>query len=393
MVNPPEEKVPAARPKDDDVEATADQLGSMSIGGKKNDDDAANIFGGCGNENAAAGSPLPMALPEQFCSACGKTGIANQDLKQCNGCKCVWYCGAACQKAHWKAHKKECKLIGLIVKDRAKRGSTEVPDFGDDVERDGDAALFAQPTRDDCDICMRVLPIEASLCSYMTCCGKMICCGCSFECERATRAINEKKAKKNQKLLQDMCAFCRQPTAESTEINIRRIFERVELGDSRAMKQLAMFYRDGDLGLPQDHTKALDLLRQSAELGNIDAINSLGICYSTGDMGVGIDEAKSMMYFEPAAVGGDVIARYYLGQPEFRSGNVKRAIRHWHIAAAAGFDNAVMRLMSCFKEGYLTLEELAGYMQARDKAAIEINSDGRTRVKKYLISMGEYTPC
>lgn len=144
MVNPPEEKAPAARPKDENVEATADQLSSMSIGGEKN---------------------AACQLPEQFCSACGKTGVANQDVKQCNGCKCVWYCGAACQRAHWKAHKKECKLIGLIVKDkeRAKLGSPpQKPDSdheGDDMERDGDAALFAQPTRNDCDICMRVLPV------------------------------------------------------------------------------------------------------------------------------------------------------------------------------------------------------------------------------------------
>lgn len=352
----------------------------MSVGGEENE------------AGAATGSPAQ--LPEQFCSACGKTGVANQDLKQCNGCKCVWYCGAACQKAHWKSHKKECKLIGLIVKKHAKSGSPpQKPDSGNDVERDGDAVLFAQPTRDDCDICMRALPIEVSLCTYMPCCGKMICCGCSYECVRATKAINEKKAKKNQKFLQNMCAFCRQPTADSPEIAIRQMEERVELGDSQAMKELALVYREGQQdGVPQDNAKAFHLLRRSVELGNIDAQNQLGMFYLTGNLGLEIDQTKAMVCFERAAASGYVTARYSLGQLEYHGGNVKRAIRHWHIAAAAGFDKAVMRLMSCFEEGFITLEELAGYMQARDKAAIEMNSEERQRAKKFLISIGRYTP-
>ena len=394
MANPPEEK--------GSIDTAAEQLNSMSIGDGKagSDVDARNAaksnFGGCGNGHTAAGSSaLPTMLPERFCSACGKIGIANQDLKQCSGCKCVWYCGAICQRAHWKAHKKECKLIGLVVKERAKGGRTEVspshkPDFGDDVERDGDAALFVQPTRDDCDICMRVLPIETSLRTYMTCCGKVVCFGCSFECTRATEAMNEKKAKKNQNLLLDMCAFCRQPTADSSEITIRRTNERVERGDSHGMKQLALFYLEGEYGLPKDDAKALDLMRQSAELGEIDAKYALAVFSMTGDLGLEIDEAKSIIYFEQAAKGGNVLARFNLGQKEFRNRNFKRAIRHWRIAAAAGYDEAVMRLMSCFEEGVITLEELAGYIQARDKAAIEINSDDRNRAKKIAMSMGAY---
>ena len=91
---------------------------------------------------------------------------------------------------------------------------------------------------------------------------------------------------------------------------------------------------------------------------------------------------------ERAAMGGHVLARYNLGQEEYRGGNIKRAIRHWRIAAAAGFDRALMRLVSCFEEGVISLEELAGYMQARDKAAMEMNSDERNRAKKFLISIG-----
>jgi len=39
------------------------------------------------------------------CAHCGKHGVA---LKRCSICKHVWYCGAECQNAAWKRHKKTC---------------------------------------------------------------------------------------------------------------------------------------------------------------------------------------------------------------------------------------------------------------------------------------------
>jgi len=40
------------------------------------------------------------------CAHCGRQGVA---LKRCMRCKEVSYCGAECQKAGWKAHKKTCE--------------------------------------------------------------------------------------------------------------------------------------------------------------------------------------------------------------------------------------------------------------------------------------------
>ena len=39
------------------------------------------------------------------CAHCGKPGRA---MKRCSICKHVWYCGAECQNAGWKRHKKTC---------------------------------------------------------------------------------------------------------------------------------------------------------------------------------------------------------------------------------------------------------------------------------------------
>ncbi|KAG2493676.1 hypothetical protein HYH03_008190 [Edaphochlamys debaryana] len=71
----------------------------------------------------AAPLPPPLAVPlaeavlrelrvcaYPGCLSYGGRGEAGLSLKQCSRCKCVRYCGAACQKAHWKAgHKAECQ--------------------------------------------------------------------------------------------------------------------------------------------------------------------------------------------------------------------------------------------------------------------------------------------
>ena len=46
------------------------------------------------------------------CANCGKTrrwDKVDKPLSKCARCKSVAYCGAACQKAHWKAHKAACR--------------------------------------------------------------------------------------------------------------------------------------------------------------------------------------------------------------------------------------------------------------------------------------------
>ena len=46
-----------------------------------------------------------MAESAESCAHCGKHGTG---FKRCSRCKQASYCGAACQNAHWKRHKKRC---------------------------------------------------------------------------------------------------------------------------------------------------------------------------------------------------------------------------------------------------------------------------------------------
>lgn len=44
------------------------------------------------------------AEQQHVCGVCGKVATL-----RCSRCKAVWYCAAACQKAHWPTHKQSCK--------------------------------------------------------------------------------------------------------------------------------------------------------------------------------------------------------------------------------------------------------------------------------------------
>ena len=52
----------------------------------------------------SSGPPKLPQLPRGRCAACG-----NEATKRCAACNGPFYCGAACQKLHWKDHRAACK--------------------------------------------------------------------------------------------------------------------------------------------------------------------------------------------------------------------------------------------------------------------------------------------
>ena len=56
-------------------------------------------------ESAALAVAIQKLSLQTSCAHCGKQP---SELKRCPVCKQAWYCGAECQKAAWKKHKKTC---------------------------------------------------------------------------------------------------------------------------------------------------------------------------------------------------------------------------------------------------------------------------------------------
>jgi ankyrin repeat protein len=73
-------------------------------------------FSAASGHNAAEASKIvgaPIAQTEylEAKAHCSSPGCGGAGLKKWTGCKQVRSCGQACQLAHWKAHKADCKTI------------------------------------------------------------------------------------------------------------------------------------------------------------------------------------------------------------------------------------------------------------------------------------------
>ena len=335
--------------------AAAEQLGSMTLSGseERTDDETDHT-------TAENGTPAKM------CSACGKKSDA---LKKCTACKCVCYCDKECQNKHWKEHKKECKRVKKVLD---KRGGKL--DLGTEMDV---GPLGKSPQREECPICMHVLPMHTKLHVFLACCGKKICSSCSFQHQMRSE--------------ERTCAFCRDPMPESREEYLVLLRKRVELKDRNALRNMGGYYGSiGEHGGPVDQTKCIDFLRQAAGLGSPSAYAQLGVFQENGEMGLEQNEEEAFKYFKKAAEGGDVSSMHNVGKKEGRNGNDIAAMRHLRLAASGGYRPSMETLIGLFGIGLLQHGDLAETLQAMYAARAEMKSDDRDEYIKYLKMTGEY---
>eukprot|EP00956_Cyclotella_meneghiniana_P042775 scaffold249315_cov39-Cyclotella_meneghiniana.AAC.3 len=275
----------------------------------------------------------------ESCAACGKADVS---LKSCKACKLVKYCGVECQVAHRPKHKKACRIKAAEL---------------------FDAQLFAQPqAKEDCPICMRMLPSGNECCGYHSCCGKIICAGCVISLTRRC------------------CPFCNAPTP-STQDDLKRLFERIDkYNDPHAINTMGSYYYFGEAGFPLDHSKAVELYERSSELGSAEGHYNLGNAYRLG-RGVDRDRKKSSHHYQIAAMMGHELARHNLGAMEWENGKNVRAMRHLMIAAKCGYHDSLEMVKSGFKDGIVTKEDLENTLRCYQATRDEMRSEERDRAK------------
>ena len=252
-------------------------------------------------------------------------------------------------------------------RDNAKGGSKgRHPNKG---ESKRDKKLFKQPPpEDNCPICELPFPPLASGMVYKVCCGKSICAGCIFAI--ATRdQVNEP------------CPFCKVPSPNGDKA-IRMMKQRAEIGDAHAIHSLGCLHSRGYCDsyghnvVPQDHAKAVKLYHRAAELGDAASYCNIGTAYHNGK-GVKRNEKKAMHYYELAAMGGVVTARYNLGVLEKRAGNMGRAVKHYTIAAGTGSTRSLEHITQMYKDWYAMRYDYAKALCEYQENLIQIKSPQR----------------
>lgn len=235
-----------------------------------------------------------------------------------------------------------------------------------------DELLFQDPpTRKECPICMLPMPHSSGVCgvevSYMTCCGMIVCSGCTFaeiqEMEKGT--------------IKKCCAFCRMPIYRTDKEFVKRIKKRMKLNDADAFFSMGCLYYHGQRGLSQDRNKGLVLWNQAAELGLVNAHYNLSTAYFSGD-GIEKDMTKATYHYKMAAIGGHEEARHNLGCMDERSGNHLQAMKHYMIAARAGYDSSLKIVGQGYKHGLVTKDEYASTLRAFQVSIDEMKSEQRT---------------
>jgi len=249
----------------------------------------------------------------------------------------VKYCNAACKKKHRSKHKKACER---------------------QVAKLHDKAIFKEPPpHEECPICFLPLPLDSSESFFKLCCGKLICDGCIVAIEE--EAYGRSKT--------SLCAFCREPTSNSEEEDIKRMKKLMEAGNADAFLNFAGCYARGIKGMPQDWSKANELLLKAGELGCAVAYSKLGNSYYDGS--VEVDTKKATHYWELAAITGNVHARHNLGHMEYQAGNYHRAYKHFILSARAGEKDSLEEeeVKEGFMQGMVTKDEFANTLRVNQK--------------------------
>ena len=292
------------------------------------------------------------------CANCGKEGI---HLNKCNKCKAAVYCNAACKKKHRSKHKEDCeRRVAELHEDKLERERRA-------VELHEEALFNQPPPKEDCPICMLLLPPLSTGYTYSSCCGKIICSGCIYAV--AIRDMTEQK-----------CAFCRTPPPDTDKEALNQAKKLVEVNDANAIHSLGVCYSIGEFGLPQNHAKALELYHRAADLGNAMSYFNIGNLYYNGE-GVEQNEEKAIHYWDLAAMGGHVNARHNLGVLEWRAGrqtgNIDRALKHFMIAAGCGYTGSLEHIKHAFMNGVATKDDYVKALRVYQANLVEIKSPQR----------------
>ena len=270
----------------------------------------------------------------------------------------------------------------LTPKDVGKRLDVLARKLEEELEG---AYLFAPlPPTEDCAICLVPLSRMAANSGYWSCCGNMICIGCARENEASIKKQNEEK--NAGKKLAFTCPFCREPMPTDSMESMRRIQARCLRNDHMAFTLMGDRYRNGKYDEPKDDLKALDCWIQAVELGSAHACAVIADCYSEGN-GVAVDKKRAGFFYRVGALRGNIAARHNIGNFEYNDlGNHEIGIRHWKIAAEAGFQPSLDSLKKIYNadgkepgKEFISKDYLESIYRAGHGAQIEVKSEEREK--------------
>lgn len=129
--------------------------------------------------------------------------------------------------------------------------------------------------------------------------------------------------------------------------------------------------------------KAIENFLRSAELGLPKAYLNLASYYVSDSDIVTTDTDKFFAMTVVGAMKGSHTSRHTLGVLERDWGNIPTAIKHWEIAASAGFQASLDELKKLFRSNDICKDDFRKTLGACLAAQAEEKTDERTRYAKF----------
>ena len=272
----------------------------------------------------------------------------------------------------------------LTPKDVGKRLNTLAKKVEEELNG---ADLFApHPTNEDCAICLVPISRLKFASVYQACCGNSICTSCTIGHEDFIKKQKEENAGKK---IAFTCPFCREPIPTGPTADAEgyvQVQARCLQNDHVAFTLLGHRYQRGELGTPKDDLKALDCYIRAVELGSLDACNQIGIMYVDGN-GVAIDKKRAALFERVGALRGDIAARHNIGYSEYNNfGNHEIGIRHWKVAAEAGYQRSLDCLKGIYNadgklpgKEFISKDDMDTVYRVCHEAQMEVKTDEREK--------------
>lgn len=229
----------------------------------------------------------------------------------------------------------------------------------------------------------------------MSCCGKIICQGCIVGRERAelqeSGFIIEGKTPEDKQFMlitglwSTLCPFCRAKEPENEEEVVQRLNARIGIRNDEdyTIALLALgtryFHLEGNTGLPLNYEKAEELFQQAYNLGNPAAAWYLSDLYKRRYPD---QTEKRMEYVRRGEILGDIDCMNVLTKLAVESKNYTEIPRLCMKVARLGVEPH--NLMSCYKMGLLSKDDLATTLRAHQAAKDEMKTARRGYAKRFM---------
>ena len=255
------------------------------------------------------------ALAMSACHLCGKAfegEDAHTTRGRCGGCRRLRYCGLACQKGDWPAHKPQC-LAWKAEADAEIVAAGGCP-IGDVKAQD--AAMNKWIALGSADA-VRSAAERGDIAAQYVYGSHIVSTRESLEEHKQAFAWQQRAAAGNLACAQVSLGLAHEQGQCGLPVNFSEAIRYFRLaaaqGQYDGMFSLGCCYRIGR-GVPLDLVESARLFRMSAELGHVGAQSNLATYYIMGIGGLPVDYAAAMLWARRAADQGCAAAEYTIGK-------------------------------------------------------------------------------